>query len=165
MDLVQFLRERLAEDKQIALAATWCEDAGTWHAEASEYGTPARPTAPRWYVEDSMDDGVITTVDPQASADEGVARHIAEWDPARVLLEVESRLAIVAAYLPPGGDPHPGLPCVNFEGQDPADRNGHDPCSRHLEASKRLLHGDYVLRLLSRPYRDHPDFDPTWLED
>lgn len=137
MDLVQFLRERLDEDKRIALAATWCEDAGTWHAEASEYGTPARPTAPRWYVEDSMDDGVITTVDPQASDDEGVARHIAAWDPARVLAEVEAKLSLLEtceAFL----HEHEGVP---------------DPCAHS------------ALLSLARPHYRRPDFDPAWLEN
>jgi hypothetical protein len=91
-DLVQFLRDRLDEDEQAAQAATWHEDAGTWTAGLSEY-------EPRWYIEDSMDDGVISRVDPQASQDEGVARHIARHDPARVLREVEAKRRLLDTYL------------------------------------------------------------------
>jgi hypothetical protein len=134
-DLSQFLRDRLDEDARIARAAT-----------------PDLSNLTGW----------IEVEHPETKADEEHAmRHV----PPRILAEVESKLAIVDAYLPPGENPHPGLPCVNFEGQDPADRDDHDACSRHLEASKRLLHHDYVLRLLARPYRNHPDFDASWLDD
>lgn len=84
------------------------------------------------------------------------------FDKDRVLCEIEAKRAIVDAYLPPGTDPHPGLPCINFDGQDPADYTRHDTCSRHLAASKRLLHFDYVLRLLALPYADHADYQETW---
>ena len=81
---------------------------------------------------------------------------------ARVLREIETKRAIVDAYLPPGEDPHPGEPCINYEGQDPAEYSGHDGCWRHLEASKRLLHHDYVLRLLASVYADRPGFREEW---
>lgn len=99
MELTQWLRAQLDEDERIAQAAMWCEDAAVWRAASSEYGTPTRPGGPRWYIEDSMEDGVITTVDPQASADEGVARHIAEWDPARVLREINAKRRALDHYL------------------------------------------------------------------
>ncbi|MER7801223.1 DUF6221 family protein [Streptomyces parvulus] len=97
-DLVVWLRAQLDEDERIARAAMWCEDAAAWRAAASEYGTPTRPDGPRWYIEDSLEDGVIRTVDPQASDDEGVARHIAEHDPARVLREIDAKRQIVDRY-------------------------------------------------------------------
>ncbi|MFJ6566246.1 DUF6221 family protein [Streptomyces sp. NPDC091292] len=103
-DLVDWLRAQLDEDKRIAQAATWCDDAATWRAAVSEYGTPARPGGPRWYVEDSMEDGVVTTVDPQASADEGVALHIAEHDPARVLREIDAKRRVLNTLHEEGGD-------------------------------------------------------------
>lgn len=75
VNLVGFLRERLAEDEAAARAATWCDDAAAWRAEPSPFG--ARDGGQRWYIEDAMDDGVVSHVDPAASDDEGVARHIA----------------------------------------------------------------------------------------
>ncbi|MEU0831280.1 DUF6221 family protein [Streptomyces sp. NPDC005969] len=63
---------------------------------------------------------------------------------------------------PPGADPHPGQPCVNHEDQDPAEHTRDKACSRHLAASERLLHHDYVLRLLALPYTDHPDYREDW---
>lgn len=87
----------------------------------------------------------------------------------RELRDVEAKRQIVAAYLPPGGDPHPGLPCTDdieddpdgefYADQHPAERGA---CVRHLEASKRLLHDDYVLRLLASVYNDHPDYRDEW---
>lgn len=88
-DLALWLTAQLAEDERIARAAMWCEDAAAWHAAPSPFDT--RGADLRWYVEDAMDDGVITHVDPKASDDEGVARHIAEHDPARVLREIEAK--------------------------------------------------------------------------
>jgi len=82
--------------------------------------------------------------------------------PARVLAEVDAKRRMVDAYLPPGADPHPGQECVNHEGQDPAEHTRDKACSRHLAASERLLHSDYVLRLLALPYADHPDYRDDW---
>ncbi|MFD7884070.1 DUF6221 family protein [Streptomyces bauhiniae] len=97
-DLVRWLRAQLDEDERIAQAASWCDDAAAWRAAPSKYGTQTRPKEPRWYIEDSLEDGVITTVDPRASDDEGVAVHIAEHDPARVLREVEAGRRLIRAH-------------------------------------------------------------------
>lgn len=86
--MVVWLREAMDAARADAEAATWHEDAGVWRAAKSEYHTPSRPSGSRWYIEDAMDDGVITTVDPQASDDEGVARHIARNNPAAVLRRI-----------------------------------------------------------------------------
>lgn len=160
MDLVQWLRAQLDEDERIARAASWTDDANAWHAEPTPFG--ARDGGQRWYVEDAMDDGVVSHVDPAASDDEGVARHIAEHDPARVLREIAAKRQIVAAYIPPGTSPHPGQPCINYEGQDPTDYDRSDGCSLHIEASKTALHHDYVLRLLALPYSDRPGYREEW---
>jgi len=95
-ELVQWLRVQLAEDERIARAASWTDDANAWHAEPSPFD--ARDSGQRWYVEDAMDDGVVSHVDPVASDDEGVARHIAEWDPARVLRDIDADRKLIAAY-------------------------------------------------------------------
>lgn len=93
-DLIAFLRARYDEREQAANAATWHEDAGTWRAELSPYGYGKSP-GPRWYVIDSMDDGVVSNVDPQASEDEGVAQHIALNDPAFVVADVAAKRRII----------------------------------------------------------------------
>ena len=84
------------------------------------------------------------------------------WFLRRALRDIAAKRAIVAAYLPDGGDPHPGLPCINYEGQDPANYSEWDTCSRHIKASERRIHHDYVIRLLASAWSDHPDCDPAW---
>ncbi|MFC9609118.1 DUF6221 family protein [Streptomyces niveus] len=96
VNLVGFLRERLAEDEAAARAATWCDDAAAWRAEPSPFG--ARDGGQRWYIEDAMDDGVVSHVDPAASDHEGVARHIARHDPARVVREIQAYRTTVDEY-------------------------------------------------------------------
>ena len=75
-----------------------------------------------------------------------------------VISDLDAKLAIVDAYLPPGETPHPGQPCVNYEGQEPEDYDDYEACSRHVEASKKLLRHDYVLRLLAQPFAGHQDY-------
>lgn len=102
-DLVVWLGQQLDTDERTARAATWCDDAASWHTAPSPYG--ARSGSERWYVEDAMENGVIAHVDPVASDDEGVARHIAEWDPARVLREIEAKRQLLADLLPAPAEP------------------------------------------------------------
>lgn len=157
-DLIAFLRARLDEDEQIANAAT----PPPWVAQVGAGSNP--------------DDGRKHTLVGRVAVDVpgrqkwlysgnehgGTAVHIANWDPARVLADVDAKRKIVDAYLPSGGDPHPGLPCINYEGQDPAEYFSYDSCERHIAASARLLRSDYVLRLLALPYVDHPDYREEW---
>jgi hypothetical protein len=140
--LVEWLREQLDEDERIARAASWTDDANAWHAEPSPFG--ARDGGQRWYVEDAMDDGVVSHVDPAASDNEGVARHIAEWDPARVLREIDAKRRLVdwhrkttqaefssGAYRTVGCRCYDGWPCT-------------------------------TLRLLALPYADRPGYREEW---
>jgi hypothetical protein len=83
---------------------------------------------------------------------------VPEW----MMADVEGKRRIVDAYLPPGENPHPGLPCVNYEGQDPASYDGYDSCERHIAANAKLLRSDFVLRLLALPYASHPDYREEW---
>ena len=141
MDLVTFLRARLAEDEQTAGAA-----------HTPNWLTDGRRGL-RYCVDDSWMTDALTTAD---------ANHIARHDPARVLAEVNAKRRMVDAYLPPGTDPHPGQPCINHEGQDPAEHTTLLRCSRHVAAGEHLLHNDYALRLLALPYADHPDYQEQW---
>jgi hypothetical protein len=131
-DLIAFLRARLAEDAAAAKAAAWDEDmSARWTAASTPYG--GDQGHPRWYVNDAYDDGVIGKVDPQGNDDEGVARHIARHDPARVLAEVDAkrrRLELLADAI----------------------RRGHDDSDIATE----------LLPLEALPYADHPDYKDTW---
>ncbi len=147
-ELIAFLRARYDEREQAANAAIWHEDAGTWRAELSPYGYGKSP-GPRWYIIDSMDDGVVSNVDPQASEDEGVAQHIALNDPAYVLADLATKrkiLDLLAADL--------SAPIVTVNGPGVfTSTGGH---------RKRALK---MARLLAGPYADHPDYRPEWAPD
>lgn len=146
-DLARWLGEQLDVDKARAEAATWCEEAGVWHAEPSPFG--ARDGGQRWYVEDAMVDGVVSHVDPKASDDEGVARHIAEWDPARVLREISAKRQLIARGGPfctsncdePGNEP-----------MDP-DTNWTTPLEHHPDCAAYE-----AARVLAAVYADRPGF-------
>jgi len=67
------------------------------------------------------------------------AAHIAAWDPARLLREVEAKRRII----------------IHAQGaeQDVPDIYAYD------------LAADYVLRALAAVYSDHPEYDPEWTMD
>jgi hypothetical protein len=150
-DMIGFLRARLNEDEQAAHGAMWCKDAGVWRAEPSPYET--RGARQRWYIEDSLDDGVVSYVNPVASDDEGAARHIARHDPARVLREVGAKRRILdemvpvldalgeIAYSEGQGAPWPGRPGEYMTDREPS---------------------EHLLKLLALPYADHPDYQKKW---
>ncbi|MGP4085473.1 DUF6221 family protein [Streptomyces sp. KR55] len=151
-DLVAFVRARLDEDERIAHAASWADEANAWHAEPSPFG--ARDNGQRWFIEDAMDDGVVTHVDPAASDDEGVARHIARHDPARVLAEIDAKRRILAEHQPDRfGD------CTTCAGPEDFDddADGHRTWSRSAKPFPCP-----TLRLLALPYADHPDYREEW---
>lgn len=131
-DLVAFLRARLEED-----------EAEDWHRRACQTHTKMPANAPLLF-----GPGAPLTCNCPV--------------PERLMAEVDAKRKIVDAYLPAGQDPHPGLPCINYEGQDPAAYSGYDSCERHIAANARLLRSDYVLRLLALPYTDHPDYSEEW---
>lgn len=160
-DLVQWLHAQLDEDERIAQAApgpVWEHrqirgdfDESVVFEDYIALGDPDRNVV------------VFSEVGPEALA------FALRLHPARVLREIDAKRQIIAAYLPPGGDPHPGLPCTDdIEGDPnglhyaelhPAEQGA---CVRHLKASERLLHHDYVLRLLALPYADRPGYREEW---
>ncbi|MEU7399985.1 DUF6221 family protein [Streptomyces sp. NPDC044948] len=142
-DLAQWLHAQLDDDERTARAASWTDDANTWHAEPSPYG--ARDGGQRWYVEDAMDDGVVSHVDPAASDDEGVARHIAEHDPARVLREIDAKRQLLDLHAPGEMEYVEGDVCMACDVRGGAPFY---PCK--------------TLRLLALPYADRPGYRDEW---
>ena len=142
--LAEWLRAQLNEDERTARAATWCDEAAAWHAEPSPFG--ARDGGQRWYVEDAMDDGVVTHVDPVASDDEGVARHIAAHGPARVLREVDAKRRIVSAY----------EDAVTAFDNTELGTDLHDLMGGSVNSLR------YALQALALPYADRPGFKEEW---
>jgi hypothetical protein len=145
--LAEWLLACIEEDERLARSAT----PGPWDRLGQRVLDPSPPSTRL---------GVGMAVGhAAATADYNeTAEHIVRWDPARVLVECDTKRRIIAAYLRPGEDPHPGQPCVNFEGQDPADRDDYDSCSRHLDAMRYRFTGDHILRLLALPYADRDGY-------
>ena len=91
-DPLTYLAAVLDAAQRDAEDATWHESAGTWIAYHREKYDG------RWTIIDSLDDGVITTVDPQASDDKGVAAHVARHDPSSVLRRIAADRTTLALH-------------------------------------------------------------------
>ena len=163
-DLAVWLLERIAEDEAHANKDLWAARnaaSGPWTARygfnlgASWLETDAGPIAKFDGLSHQADVLLAARFKPST-----VERRARER-----LAECDAKRRIIAAYLPPGADPHPGLPCINYEGQDLASYDEYDTCHRHLKASEKLIHHDYVLRLLALPYADRDGYREEWRPD
>lgn len=139
-DIIDFLQARLDEDERVALDAYGAQ----W-----EVGPTFGALNNRVYVREKGDliDSVGTCVIagqvsnvPQFRAN---AQHIARWDPARVLAEVEAKRRIIDE-------------CKKLLNSRTA--------SSELDWAPDFLTHD-VLCLLAVCYRDHPDYDAAWALD
>ena len=149
--LVEFLRASLVEDEAVARAAS----AEPWrHDPAKEWRNPEKPfTGGEEAVFAGMPGARATTIcctgpadDKQSMAD---AKHIARWDPARVLTEIAAKRAILARY-----ETHARALDLH---QPPIGDSAYRAAAgfRHSEALLALLD-------LAQPYAWHQDFDPDW---
>lgn len=133
MDLVTWLRAQLDADEQVALPAA--EAGAEWEADERGRVEVANPVSDSTAFE-------YTVVFDEGSPSGAQAAHIAWWDPARVLRELEAKRAIldlhheyvgVCAY------------CVNARGEHQREPW---PCP--------------TFRLLALPYADRPGYRPEW---
>lgn len=142
-ELVAFLRARLGEDERVAREATagpwrhnpdkhWRKPGTSWFEEAVFAG-PAGSDA-------TCVAGTGESDDSQSTAD---ARHIALWDPARVLAEVAAKRRI--------------LDELDKE-RDQLERSGYRP----TDVSPALARLHRVARFLALPYADHADYREQW---
>ncbi len=154
-DLIAFLRARLDEDEQVAREASRSThgDGSTptgehWHWVESEHDQPMTldpmldeyvndgsqvalrsveeyPTSSPW----TLPHFVVSYAEEVRTTD---AMHIARWDPARVLAEVEAKRRILADLIALDGDPVNGLVATR------------------------------MIRQLAEPYAVHPDYREEW---
>lgn len=118
-DLVEFLRARLDEDQAGAQTA----GSESWFRDTFLQGTVA--------VCDSTGDPIVYD---EGSMEEAHVQHIARWNPARVLAEIDAKRRIIDHLVwaaEPGHTVYAGPAGV-------------------------------MLRWLAIPYRDHPDHRPEW---
>ncbi len=151
MELVEFLRARLADEEQAALAANVKQDDPEWWVSPvrASFGVhftvrskrDNRPVA-RVQRLDGDDDEPVAILDGAA-----VAEHIARHDPARVLREVEANRRILNRHQLGSWHSHVlDVDVVTCQACGTLDDEW--PCPD--------------LRLLALPYADHPDFRPEW---
>lgn len=126
-ELVQWLRAQLDEDERIAREATERQPYDEWDAVGA--GDDDDVSRSHWEVVK------IARMSPTPAA-RSLALHIAEWDPARVLAEVDAKRQIVDLCKPPLID-------VTGPGEGPP-------------------WGLDVLKLLALPYADRPGYREEW---
>jgi hypothetical protein len=132
--LVEWLRTQLDEDERIARAAT----PGPWK-QARERGVEWVSSAEYWAVADCSD------ADPAREN----AEHVAAWDPARVLREIDAKRQTLDEHQ----DANDGAcgACVD----------GHWGYPTHGGSSPQRF-PCRTLRLLALPYADRPGYHEEW---
>jgi hypothetical protein len=159
MDLVEFLRERLAEDEQIAQTPSGGGyEPDIWEIQPSRSGRWSNIVSKSKLIGEPVEAAMEEDDQPVAIVQSGrwEDRHIARHDPARVLAEVAAKRRIVHAHdrihgctgLTGSGDwsAVDGEPWEFWEDHQTGDTGG--IC--------------YTLRLLALPYAEHPDYNPEW---
>jgi hypothetical protein len=141
-DLLRWLDALLEEDTRIAHAACWDDQSDVWTAR------PPRGSYERYTVVDYLDDGVVA-VTPENADDDGVGQHIAAWDPARVLREIEAKRQLLDEHQ----DVNDGSCGTCVDGQWGYPTHG---------GSSPQLFPCRTLRLLALPYADRPGYREEW---
>ena len=141
-DLVAFLRRMLDADEQAARDAS----AGPWWAE---------DTSPRRWSEErdaevASSQGRVALLDHDRNGALN-AEHVARWDPARVLAEVEAKREIMAEAFHHAATIDSEWGCCHDAEEI---EQGMCPDQRPDELA--------LLRLLARPYVGHPGYRPEW---
>lgn len=116
------------QDPAIVAALGMTDSDGPYHVSVSKAWDESEPTGARYDV---------ATI----PGDHDAARHIARWDPRRVLAECEAKRGIVARL----------TELARAEGDE-----------TYGDASVALTD---TIRRLALPYADHPDYEPAWRVD
>lgn len=132
-DLVAFLKGRLDEDEQAVRAAT----PGPWLLNDQTYPEAIGNSSGTDVVSGSRWNGSASVFNETADA-----LHIAHWNPARVLAEVEVKRQLLTVH-------KHNLPGWCSTCDVPGDVRGN-------------IHGCATLRLLALSYAGHPDYREEW---
>ena len=134
MEIAEFLLARIAEDEAVAKTA---------------YGSDPSPWVGDGWLRNNRGDHLFFTGDGDTpEADEETTRHIARWDPARVLAECEARRQVVQGYR------------EAWEMAKQLARAGQEEEAQAVRYGRVGL--ESALVALALPYADHPDYDPKW---
>jgi hypothetical protein len=141
-DLVQFLCARLDEDADLA-KATDETDPGPWKADARDEGGNDAHQGREGYGVVNSPGGDLWSCASSATAMASVtSRHVARYDPDRILAEVTAKREIVALH-------RQVQPKWCSVCDIPGDYEGRP-------------YGCTTLRLLALPYADHEDYNEAW---
>ena len=144
MTIVEFLEARLSEDEQIATAAVAAE----WHHEEGEVpGAWTLGDRGALFIGELPRQG-CAIIEAFEDVDEEFKRHMAHYDPARVLREVAAKRAIIAA----SKDTYAGPP---WEDAD-IESGAADVWDGRQTAYRE------VLANLASAYSAHPDYRKEW---
>jgi hypothetical protein len=143
MTIDEFLEARLTEDERMAREA-WERTGGNLPGATSVWSSAEHTWSPMMLVDAAP-----------------MVEHIARYDPARVLREVEAKRAIMDEWLRIDSRSHQSA--ANYSAWVAGEREPHpgvtspDDCERaRLEMLGLALHA------LASVYADHPDYDPAW---
>ncbi|WP_318203017.1 DUF6221 family protein [Streptomyces sp. SCL15-4] len=136
--LVRWLGEQFDVDERIARAACWDEQSDVWTVR------PPQEPCERYTVVDYLGDGVVAVTPENADAD-GVGQHVAEWDPRRVLREIDAKRRLLELHAPGQMEYVDGDVCMvcDVRGEEPF-----YPCA--------------TVRLLALPYAGRPGYREEW---
>jgi hypothetical protein len=130
-DLVAWLRAQLDDDERVAREAGVSASGSRWHV------------ADRGAVIVRDDDGMVVVFD-EGSPSREEAEHIARWDPARVLAEVDAKRRILDEI----------VPLI-----DEMDGRIESEWGLRMEP---IGESDALVKLLALPYADQPGYRPEW---
>jgi hypothetical protein len=152
-DLVEWLREQIAEDRRLAELAT----PGPWRPS----DTRPDPSGDHWQDVYALS-GSVTVAHEEPCCLAGDAQHIARWDPARVLAECDAKEQILAEHerivlhKGSGADYYVTVMVCRVCGGSDAWFDSHS------QAMRAALHPCPTLRLMCLPYADRPGYRPEW---
>jgi hypothetical protein len=151
VDIVEFLTARYDEEQQLAEAAA-AADPAPWTANASnERGASERAWEHGFGLVIAADG--IGLWDCEGSSTlcmtASTTRHVAYWDPARVLADIAAKRAIVKAY----AGARTRIAEVRRDGYHAFD-------AQRVQGAEEAL--TVAVLALAAPFVEHPDYDPAW---
>ena len=132
MTLTEFLLARVAEDERVARAASISSGADWSTKEVEPWGEIVDGSSPQGNPRAYGDDTELWDHEGALGMWPETARHVAHFDPARMLAECEAKRDIIGFVL--------------------AAESG----------IEQLRPDDRAMRALALPYADHPDYQPEW---
>lgn len=148
-DLITWLRSQLDDDEQIANAAA--RDAGepVWSAGDEFLSESVTTAETRSYIASG----------PYAGLNWEIRQHIAEYDPARVLREVEAKRRLVELHQPANPD---AVPCEGYAGWPDKPWFYCATCGSGEPNEYPITWPCETIKLVALPYADRPGYLDTW---